>query len=136
MVRGPLDLHVQFTVCLDWILIDHQEVEGAIVCVQDSIRSLLSTSIGYFSNSGISILCTAASSATSICQSAQFFLWDSLLVHADSVIMDLRAGLEKLLLRQNLSKDTHERWFSVDSMSFFIVDEGAPRNFVRITSVV
>ena len=32
VVRGPSELHPLFTVCLDWVAIDHEKVRGSRMC--------------------------------------------------------------------------------------------------------
>ena len=69
-------------------------------------------------------------------QRAEFNPWNSLGFHADFVMADQKAYLEKLLLRQKYSRDNCECWFDVDSVSSSIGDESSLRIDIRISNDV
>ena len=66
MVKGPSELHPVFTVSLDGVAIDHEQVTGAVAYVQDFVRHPLITQRSFFSETGISMLNIAVTAADAV----------------------------------------------------------------------
>ena len=135
MVRGPSKLHPIFTVSLNGVAIDHEKAKGAVACVQDFVRHPLFTKRSFFSETGISMLNTAATAADAVRNSARFDPWGPIDVEAGPVIADLKSCREKVMSQRKAVKDTRERWFSVETVASSAVGESAPRTIVRISDV-
>ena len=129
MVRGPVDLPEKFSVCLNEVQIAHNEIEGAMACVLQPfiytiVRSPLFTQRNFFSESGISMLKKAVPSARIICERS----WrESIEVCAGSVISDLKACREKVVVSRKTSKESRGRWFDADSVVSSLVEKGTTR---------
>ena len=136
MVKGPSELRPVFTVSLDGVAIDHQQVKGAVACVQDFVRHLLFTQRSFFSETGISMLNTAVTAADAVRNSDRFDPWGATGVEAGPDIADLKSCREKILSHRKAVKDTRERWFSAETVASSAVSESAPRTTVRISDVV
>ena len=75
MVKGPSELHPVCTVSLDGVANDHEQVKGAVECVQDFVRHPLFTQKNFFSETGISMLYTAATALDAVRNSSKFDPW-------------------------------------------------------------
>ena len=95
VVMGPSELHTVFTVSLNGVAIDHEQVNGAVACVQDFVRHPLNTQIIFFSETGISMLNTAVTAANAVRNSAIFYPWGAIGVEAGPESADLKSSLEK-----------------------------------------
>ena len=65
-------LHSIFTFPLNGVAIDHENVKGAVACVQHSVRHPLFTQRNFFSETGISMLNTAVTAADAVRISSKF----------------------------------------------------------------
>ena len=136
MVKGPSELHHVFTVSLNGVALDHEQVKGAMACVLDFVRHPLFTQGKFFAETGISMLNTAVIAADAVRNSSKFDPWGAIDVEAGPVIADLKSCREKIVTRRKAVKDTRERWFSADTVASSGVGETAPRTAVRIPDVV
>ena len=136
MVRGPSELHPVFTVSLDGVAFDHEQLKRAVACVQDFVRHPLFTQRSFFSETRISMLKTAVTAADAVQNSARFDPWGAIDVEAGPVIADLKSCRGKVLSRRKAAKVTRERWFSAETVASPAVGETAPRTSVRISDVV
>ena len=129
-------MHPVFTVSLDGVAIEHEQVKGAVACVQDFVRRHLFTQRNFFSETGISMLHTAVTAANAVRKSSKFDPWGAIDVEAGPVIADLKLCREKIVSRRKAVKDTRERWFGSETVASSAVREAAPRTTVRISDVV
>ena len=135
-MKGPSELHPVFTASLDGVAIDHDQVKGAVACVQDFVRHPLFTQRSFFSETGISMLNTAVTPADAVRNCARFDPWGAIGIEAGPVNADLKSCREKIKSRRKAMKDTRERWFSAETVASSTVGESAPRTTVRISDVV
>ena len=56
IVRGPVTSGEKFIINLDPVMICEDEVRGALLCVQDFVRSTHFTQGNFFSDSGVAML--------------------------------------------------------------------------------
>ena len=136
MVKGPSELHPVFTVSLNGVANDHEQVKGAVACVQDFVRHPLFKQRNFFSETRISMLNTAVTAADAVRNSSKFDPWGAIDVETGPVIADLKSCREKIVSRKNAVRDTRERWFSAETVDSSAVGETAPRTTVRISDVV
>ena len=136
VVKSPSDFHPVFTVSLNGVAIDHEQVKGAVACVQNFVRQPLFTQRSFFSETGISMLNTAVTAADAVQNNARFDPWRAIGVEAGPVIADLKSCREKIVSRRKAVKDARERWFSAETVTSSAVGETAPRTTVRISDVV
>ena len=136
MVKVPSELHTVLTVSLNGVAIDHEQVKGAVACVQDFVRHPLFTQRNFFSETGISKLNTAVTAADAVRNSSKFDPWGAIDVKAGPVFADLKSCREKIASRRKALKDTRERWFSTETVAPSAVGETAPRTTVCISDVV
>ena len=136
VVKGPSELHPVFTVSLNGAAISHEQVKGAVACVQDFVRHPLFTQRNFFSETGISMLNTAVTAADAVRISSKFDPWGAIGVEAGPVIVDLKSCREEIVSRAKAVKDTRERWFGADTVASSAVGEAAPRTTVRISDFV
>ena len=136
VVMGPSELPPVFTVSLNGVAIDHEQVKVALACVQDFVRQPLFTQRNFFSKTGIRMLNTAVTAADAVRNSAKFDPWGAIGVEAGAVIADLKSCREKIVSRRKAVRDTRERWFSAETVASSAVGETAPRTTVRIYTVV
>ena len=136
VVRGPSELHPIFTVSLNGVAIDHEQVKGAVTCVQDFVRHPLFTQRSFFSETGISILNTAVTAADAVQNDARLDIWGAIGVEAGPVTANFKSCREKIVSRNKAMKDTRDRWFKAETVTSSVVGETAPRTTVRISDVV
>ena len=75
IVRGPMSFGGRFIINLDGVMICEDEVQSAILCVQDFVRSPHFTQRSFFLDSGIGMLTESASMSDQITHSAVFEPW-------------------------------------------------------------
>ena len=136
MVKGPSELHPVFTVSLNGVAISHENVKGAVACVQDFVPRPLFTQRNFFSETEISMLNTAVTAADAVRNSANFDPRGAIGVEAGPVIADLKSCREKIVSRRKAVEDTRQRWFGAETVASSAVGETAPRTTVRISDVV
>ena len=91
VLKGPSELHPVFTVSLDGIAIEHEQVKGAVACVQNFVRHPLITQTTFFSETAISMLKTAVTAADAMRNGSKFDHWGALGVEAGPVFADLKS---------------------------------------------
>ena len=138
-MRGPVTCGGRFIINSDWVIICEDEVQSAILCVQDLVRSPHFTQRNFFSDSGIAMLAESAAISDRITHSAVFEPWGHVETTSRSqVVADVCGCLNQALDRRRLVKDSQEQWYAVrgirpsseDSTSRFgvkisnIVEEG------------
>ena len=109
LMKGHSELHPVFTVFLNVVAIDHEEVNGAVACVQDFVRHSLITQRNFFSETGISMLNTAVAAADALRHNSEFHPWGAIGVETGPVIANIKSCREKVVLRRKAFKDTQER---------------------------
>ena len=82
VVKGPSELHPVFTVSLDVVAVDHEQVKGAVACVQDFVPHPLFTQSNFFSETGIRMLNTAVTATDVVRSTAKFDPWGAMGVEA------------------------------------------------------
>ena len=135
VVKGPSELHPFFSVSLNGVAIDHDQVKGAVACVLDFVRHPLFLQRSFFSETGISMFNTAITAADAVQNIARFDPWEAIVVEAGAVIAELKSCREKCVSRRKAMNDTRERWFSATTVTSSAVGEAAPRTTVRISDV-
>ena len=65
-------MHPVFSVSLDGVAIDHENVKGAVACVHDFVRHPLFKQRNFFSETGISLLNTAVAAVDAVRHSSEF----------------------------------------------------------------
>ena len=135
MARGPSEPHPVFTLSVDGVAMDPEEVIWAVACVQDFVRHLLFTQRNFFYETGISVLNTAVAAADAVRDSSEFDPWRAFGLETGPVIADINTCREKLVLRRKKVKDTRDRWLGADTVASSAVGEAALRTTVRISEV-
>ena len=74
-VPGPQTSGEKFVINLDLVLVAESEVRGALLCVQDFVKSPHSIHWSFFSDSGIAILTESLAISDSISTGAVFERW-------------------------------------------------------------
>ena len=136
VVKGPSELHPIFTVSLNGVAIDHENVKRAVTSVQNFVRHPLFTQRNFFFEIGIKMLNTAVIAADAVQNSSKFDPWGAIGVEAGPVIADLKSCREKIVSRRKAVKETRERWFGAETVASSAVGETAPRTTVGISDVV
>ena len=124
--KGPSELHPVFTVSLNGVAIDHEQVKGQWrVCrILFVIPCYIQTN--FFSETGISVLNTAVTGADAYRSSSKFDLWGAIGVEAGPVIADLKSCREKVASLRKAVRDTREGWFSAETVASSAVCETTP----------
>ena len=136
IVRGPVTFGGRFIITLDGVMIHEDEVQSAILCVQDFVRSPHFTQRSFFSDSGIAMLTESAAMSEKITHSAVFEPWSHVETTSRSqVVADVCGCVSKALDRRRLVKDTQEQWYAVGGIRASSEDS-ASRSGVRISNIV
>ena len=133
MIRGSSASCEAFTINLDRVAINKEEVRGVLLCVQDFVRSPHFTQRNFFSETGLATLSESVAIADSI-SSSPVYAPCSVVASASSsqVIGDMCSCWDRVVLRRCSAKDTSERWHHGSSPWV----ETASRPGVRISDVV
>ena len=133
VIRGSSTQCEDFTISLDRVAINKEEVRGVLLCVQDFVRSPHFTQRSFFSETGLSMLSEFVAIAGSITSSPVYAPWSVVAsASASQVISDLCACWDRVVLRRRSAKDTSERWYHGGTPR----SETASRPGVRISDVV
>ena len=117
-------------------MICEDEVQSAILCVQDFVRSPHFTQRNFFSGSGIAMLAESAANSDRITHSAVFEPWGHVEATSRSqVVVDVCGCLNEALDRRRLVKDSQEQWYAVGGIRPSSEDSTS-RSGVRISSIV
>ena len=133
VIRGSTTPGEAFSISLDRVAINKEEVRGVLLCVQDFVRSPHSTQRNFFSETGLTMLSESVAIADSIASSPVYAPWSVVAsASASQVIADMCACWDRVVLRRRSAKDTSERWYHVGTPW----SETASRPGVRISDVV
>ena len=111
VIRGSSASCEAFTINLDRVAINKEEVRDVLLCVQDFVRILHFTQRNFFSETGSAILSESVAIADSISSSPVYAPW-SVVASASSsqVIADMCSCWDRVVLRRRYAKDTSELW--------------------------
>ena len=136
IVRGPVTCGELFSINLDRVMICEDEVQSAILCVQDFLRSPHFTQRIFFSDSVIAMLAESAAISDRITHSAVFEPWGHVeTTYSSQVVADVCGCLNKALDRRRLLKDSQEQWYAVGCIRLSSEDPTS-RSGVRILNTV
>ena len=136
IVRGPVTCGGRFIINLDGVMICEEEVQSAILCVQDFVRSPQFTQRNFFSDSGIAMLTESAALSDRITHSAVFEPWSHVETTSRSqVVADVCGCVNEALDRLWLVKDSQEQWYAVGGIRPSSEDSTS-RSGVRISNIV
>ena len=136
IVRGPVTCGGRFMMHLDRVMICDDEVQSAILCVQDFVRSPHFTQRSFFSDSGIAMLTESAAISDRITNSAVFEPWSHVeTTSCSQVVTDVCGCVSEVLDRRRMLKDSQEQWYAVGGIRPSSEDSTS-RSGVRITNVV
>ena len=133
VIRGPPTFGGNFSLRLNQVAINEEEVRDVLLCVQDFARSPHFSQGSFFSESGLTMLSESVAIADSITPNpvhAPSRVVES--VSASQVNTDLCASWDWVVLRCCAAEDTIERCYHVDTPR----KETASRPGLRISSVV
>ena len=117
-------------------MICEDEVRGALLCVQDFVRSPHFTQGSFFSDSGIDMLAESAAICDSITNSAVFEPWNHVETASRSqVVAEFCACVNQAVDRRRAVKDSQEQWYAVGGIRPSSEDS-ASRPGVRISNIV
>ena len=110
IVRRPLTRGERFIINLDRVMICEEEVQSAILCVQDFVRSPHFTQRSFFSDSGIAMLTESAAISDRITHSAVFEPWSHVETTSRSqVVADVCGSVTEALDRRRMLKVSQEQ---------------------------
>ena len=133
MIRGSPTQAEEFTIKLDRVAIEREEVRGVLLCVKDFVRSPHFTQRIFFSEAGLTMLSESVAIADSITSSPVYAPWSVVeSASASQVISDSRACWDRVGLRRRAAKNTSERWYHGGTPR----SETSSRPGVRISDVV
>ena len=114
IVRGPVTCGGRVLNNLDRVMICEDEVDSAILYVQDFIRSPHFTQRNLFSDSGIAMLAESAAISDRITHSAFLERWSHVETTSRSqVVADVCGCVNEALDRRRVVKDSQEQWYAV-----------------------
>ena len=135
IVRGTVTCGRRFIINLNWVMICEDEVQSAIFCVQDVVRSLHFTQRNFFSDSGIAMLAESAAISDRVTHSAVFEPWGHVETTSRSqVVADVCVCLIEALDWRRLVKDSQEQWYAVGGIRPSSEDSTS-RSGVRISNI-
>ena len=135
-VRGPVTCGGRFIINLDRVMICEDEVQSAILCVQDFVRSPHFTQRSFFSDSGIAMLTESVAISDRITNSAVFKPWSHVETTSRSqVVADVCGCVSEVLDRRRMLEDSQEQWYAVGGIRPSSEDSTS-RSSVRISNVV
>ena len=136
IVRGPVTCGGRFIINLEQVMICADEVQSAILCVQDFVRSPHFTQRIYFSDSGIAMLTESVAISDRITHSAVFEPWNHVENTSHSqVVADVCGCVSEALDRRRMVKDSQEQWYAVGGIRPSSEDSTS-RCGVRISNIV
>ena len=136
IVRGPVTCGGRFIINLDRVMICEDEVQSAILCVHDFVRSPHFTQRSFFSDSGTAMLTESAVISDRITHSAVFEPWGHVETTSRSqVVADVCGCVTEALDRRRMVKDSQEQWYAVGGIRPSSEDS-ASRSGVTISNIV
>ena len=110
--RGTETRGERFSVNLDAVDINAEEVRGVLLCVQDSVRSAHFTQRSFFSESGLTMVYESVAIAGSNTSSCISFPWSLVgTTCAGQIVSDLCACWFRVVLLRRIAKHNSERWY-------------------------
>ena len=135
-VRGPVTSSERLVINLKRAMICEDEVRGALLRVQDFVRSRHFTQRNFFSDSVIAMLTESAAICDSITNSAVSEPWSHVETASRSqVVAEVCACVNQAVDRRRAVKDSQEQWYAVGGIRPSS-EESASRSGVRISIVV
>ena len=135
-MREPVTCGRRFIINLDRVMICQDEVQSAILCVQDFVRSPHFTQRNFFSDSGIAMLAESAAISDRITHSAVFEPWGHVeTTSLSQVVADVCGCLNVALDRRRLVKDSQEQWYAVVGIRP-LSEDSTSRSGVRISKIL
>ena len=133
LIRGSSASCEAFTINLDRVAINKEELCGVLLCVQDFVRGPQFTQRNFFSETGLAMLSESVALADGISSSPVYAPW-SVVASASSnqVIADMCSCWGRVVLHRRSAKDTSERWHHGSSPRV----ETASRPGMRISDIV
>ena len=117
-------------------MICEDEVQSAILCVHDFVRSPHFKQRNFFSDSGIAMFAESAAISDRITHSAVFEPWGHVETTSRSqVVADVCGCLNEALDQRRLVKDSKEQWYAVGGIRPSSEDSTS-RSGVRISNIV
>ena len=117
-------------------MISGDEVRGALLCVQDFVRSPHFTQRNFFSDSGVTISAEPAAICDSITNSAVFEPWSHVETASRSQVVDeVCACVNQAVDRRRAVKDSQEQWYAVGGIRPS-PEDSASRSGVSISNIV
>ena len=117
-------------------MISEDEVHGALLCMQDFVRSPHFTQRNFFSDSGVTILTESAAICDSITNSAVFEPSSHVeFASRSEVVAEVCACVNQAVGRRRAVKDSQEQWYAVGGIRPSSEDS-ATRYGVRISDIV
>ena len=117
-------------------MIREDEVRGALLCVQDFVRSPHFTQRNLFSDSGVTMLTESAAFCDSITNSAVFEPWSHVETTSRSqVVAEVCACLNQAVDQRRAVKDSQEQWYAVGGIRPSSEDS-ASQSGDRISNIV
>ena len=118
-------------------MIREDEVRGALLCVQDFVRSPHFTQRNRFSYSGVTMLAESAAICDSITNIAAFEPWSHVEETAShsQVVAEVCVCVNQAVDRRRAVKDSQEQWYAVGGIRPSSEDT-ASRSGVRISNIV
>ena len=99
-----------FSISLDRVAINKEEVRGVLLCVKDFVRSPHFTQRKFFSEIGLTMLSESVAIADSIASSPVYAPWSVVAsASASQVIADMCACWDWVVLLRRSAKDNSER---------------------------
>ena len=136
IVRGLLTCGGRFIIISDRVMICEDEVQSAILCVQDFVRSPHFTQRSFFSDSGIAMLTESAAISDRITNNAVFEPWSHLeTTSCSQVVADVCGCVSEVVDRRRMLKVSQEQWYAVGGIRPSSEDSTS-RSGVRISNVV
>ena len=123
-----------FIISLERVMIAEDEVSGALLCVQDFVRSPHFTQRNFFSDSGTAMLAESAPIYDSITSSAVFEPWSHVeTTYCSQVVAEVCACVNQAVDRRRAVKDSQEQWYAADGIRPSLEDS-ASRSGARISN--
>ena len=136
IVRGPVTSGEKYIISLYCVLISEDEVRGALLCVEDFVRSPHFTQRSFFSGSGIAMLAESAAIWDSIKNRGVFEPWSHLETASRSqVVAEICVCVNQAVDRGRAVKDSQEQLYAVGGIRSSSEDS-ASRSGVTISNIV
>ena len=116
-------------------MIAEDEVRGALLCVQDFVRSPHFIQRNFFFGSGVTMLTESAAICDSVTVSAVFAPWSDVdTAYLSQVAAEICARVNRAVDRRRAVKDSQEQWYAVGGVRPSS-DDSASCSIVRISNI-